>query len=52
MPIEDEARFEDYLMRFISTTETGGDYVKGQLLGFDVTTGKLKFMRVIAKSDG
>lgn len=52
LPISDKDRFEDYLMRFISETETGGDFVKGQLLGFDVNTGKLKFMRVIAKSAG
>lgn len=52
LPIDDEARFEKYLMRFITETEVGGDYAKGQLLGFDVNTGKLKFMRVTAKSKG
>ena len=52
IPIQDKAKFEEYLYRFIQETEVGGDYVKGQLIGFDVTTGKVKFMRVIAKSIG
>ena len=52
LPIESEEEFYKFLYTFIEATEVGQDYVKSQALGFDLNTGKLKFMKISARSIG
>ena len=52
LPLENEEEFNIYLLSFISEDERGQDYVSEQSLGFDLDTGRLKYMNFIANSQG
>ena len=50
LPLDNEEEFNLYLLGFISEDERGQDYVSEQSLGFDLDTGRLKYMNFIANS--
>ena len=52
LPIADAAEFEAALQSFATTTEIGREHVADYNLGFEKSTGKLKFMRIVVPSTG
>ena len=51
MPIEDEDVFNYYWGRYL-TSEKGIKMVETRMIGLDQLTGKLKYMRISAQSQG
>jgi len=51
MPIEDEDVFNDYWGRYLAS-ENGIKMLETRMIGLDQLTGKLRFMRISAQSQG
>ena len=52
MPFTDEATFNTYFFQGFLNSEKGEEYLSAQDLGIDLSTGRLKFMRIAAQSVG
>lgn len=52
LPIADATEFEQALVTFATTTDIGREHVADYNIGFERSTGKLKWMRVVAPSVG